>query len=216
MIMLIFAQIDAAPAYDVKPIVIRYHGNRDKSCCMCFTLDSECAAAFENHATQIWKALKYVHQPSVMELLYNLTSTSHVGTFNLACTDFEHYQANVRGTIYKRSSWTIYSCKGQMLFVWSLHLLLIVCTYTIGYGGQKDVSQGQITFILPVQKECVGVLRADEVWFERVREWEESVWEREVQQRQTIWQCMTGLPFEKSKNSVKLCFFKTNAIGVMC
>lgn len=47
MIMLIFAQIDAAPAYDVKPIVIRYHGNRDKSCCMCFALDSECAAAFE-------------------------------------------------------------------------------------------------------------------------------------------------------------------------
>lgn len=53
MIMLIFAQIDAAPAYDVKPIVIRYHGNGDKSCCLCFALDTECAAAVENHAIQI-------------------------------------------------------------------------------------------------------------------------------------------------------------------
>jgi len=33
---------------------------------------------------------------------------------------------------------------------------------------------------------------------------EESVWEREVQQRQTIWQCMTESPFEKFKNNVKL------------
>lgn len=56
MIMLIFAQIDAAPAYDVKPIVIRYHGNREESCCMCFALDSECAAAFEI-MQHIWKAL---------------------------------------------------------------------------------------------------------------------------------------------------------------
>lgn len=50
--MLIFAQIDAAPAYDVKPIVIRYHGNRGESRCLCFTPDSECAAV-ENHAIEI-------------------------------------------------------------------------------------------------------------------------------------------------------------------
>lgn len=46
----------------------------------------------------------------------------------------------------------------------SLYLLPIVHMCTIGHGGQKDnASQGQITFILPVQNECVGVLRADEV-----------------------------------------------------
>lgn len=67
MIMLIFAQIDAAPAYDVKPIVIRCHGNRDKSCCLCFSLDSECAAAAENQAIQIWKALVYLRL--IMQLL---------------------------------------------------------------------------------------------------------------------------------------------------
>lgn len=44
-----------------------------------------------------------------MELL--LTRTSHIRTINLTCTDFKHCRANVRGTIYKWGSWTIYSCK---------------------------------------------------------------------------------------------------------
>lgn len=207
--MLIFAQIDAAPAYDVKPIVIRYHGNGDKSCCLCFALDTECAAAVENHAIQIWKALIYMHQPLVMQLLSDLTWTSHIRTFNLACTDFQHCLANIMGAIYKWGSWTIYIYSCWRANAVCLYLLPIVCTATIDHGGQKDSSsQGQITFISPVQKECVGVLWADEVWFERVREWEESVWEREVQQRPTIWQCMTESSFEKCTNNVKLCFLK--------
>lgn len=59
---------------------------------------------------------------------------------------------------------------------------------------------------------CSGQMRCDSRGFENER----RVCGREVQQRQTIWQCLTELPFEKSKNNVKLCFFKTHAIGIMC
>ncbi len=40
---------------------------------------------------------------------------------------------------------------------------------------------------------CSGQMRCDSRGFENER----SVWEREVQQRQTIWQCMTESSFEK-------------------
>ncbi len=156
----------------------------------------------------------YIHQPLIMQSLYDLPWLSHIRTFNLACTDFQHCLANLMGAIYKWGSWTIYIYSCWRANAVCLYLLPIVFTCTIGHGGQKEHISGTDHVYIASPKRVRG--RAPGRWGviregSRMR----GVCGREKynkdRQSGSAW-----LNRRLKMHNVKLCFFKSHAVGAIC
>ncbi len=156
----------------------------------------------------------YIHQPLIMQSLYDLTWLSHIRTFNLACTDFQHCLANLMGAIYKWGSWTIYIYSCWRANAVCLYLLPIVFTCTIGHGGQKEHISGTDHVYIASPKRVRG--RAPGRWGV-IREGSRMrgcVGERSTTKTDNL-AVHDWIVVWKMYN-VKLSFFKSHAVGAIC